>query len=97
MDIDIHRLAALARVEITEEEAADCASYIDRQLRAADTLPALPCGAHETGADERDAVALADLRPDAVRPSSAHADILCNAPRTREGCFAVPAVTGHGE
>ena len=97
MGIDIRRLAALARVELTDEEAADCASYINRRLQAADTLPALLCEEHDTGAGERNAVALAELRPDVVCPSSARGDVLRNAPRTREGCFAVPTVAGHGE
>lgn len=99
MDIDVRRLAALAHIQIAEEEVEEFTRYLEGRLKAADTLPALAGGADSVAAPAASgsAVETMELRPDAVRPSSAREDILHNAPHVRAGCFAVPMAVYHEE
>ena len=90
---DVERIAALARLELTEDEKqlftrqlADILSYAE-QLQAVDTT-GVPATAH-VHVSERD-------REDAPRPSLPTADALANAPDAEPdaGLFRVPRVIG---
>jgi aspartyl-tRNA(Asn)/glutamyl-tRNA(Gln) amidotransferase subunit C len=91
---DVERVAALARLELTEEEKrlftrqlADILAYAE-QLQTLDTTGVPPMAhVHATESSER---------PDEPRPSLPLAEALSNAPDTEHdaGLFRVPRVIG---
>lgn len=87
---DVARIAHLARIEITDAEAArtlaqlnDIFALIER-MRAVDTAGIEPM-AHPLGGAQR-------LREDAVTEPDVREAALRNAPAAREGLFLVPRV-----
>src|SRR5687767_14439933 len=91
---DVERIAALAQLELTDEEKqlftrqlADILNYAE-QLQAIDTT-GVPATAHVNAA-------LGAERPDAPRPSLPVEDALANAPDgvPDAGLFRVPRVIG---
>lgn len=91
---DVERIAALAHLELTDEEKplftrqlADILNYAE-QLQAVDTT-GVPATAHVNAA-------LGAERPDEPRPSLPVADALANAPDAAHdaGLFRVPRVIG---
>ncbi len=87
---DVARIAHLARIEITDTEAArtlaqlnDIFALIER-MRAVDTAGIEPM-AHPLGGAQR-------LREDAVTEPDVREAALRNAPAAREGLFLVPRV-----
>jgi aspartyl-tRNA(Asn)/glutamyl-tRNA(Gln) amidotransferase subunit C len=91
---DVERIAALAHLELTDDEKplftrqlADILDYAE-QLRAVDTT-GVPATAHVNAA-------LGAERPDEPRPSLSVADALANAPDAAQdaGLFRVPRVIG---
>ena len=96
---DVERIAALAHLELTDEEKhlftrqlADILNYAE-QLQAIDTT-GVPATAHVNAAhnNERQSVE----RPDELRPSLTVEDALANAPDAAPGAglFRVPRVIG---
>jgi aspartyl-tRNA(Asn)/glutamyl-tRNA(Gln) amidotransferase subunit C len=92
---DVERFAALAHVELTDEEKrlftrqlADILAYAE-QLQAIDTTD-VPATAHVLTAESTD-------RDDDPRPSLPVAEALANAPdgAPEAGLFRVPRVIGH--
>lgn len=91
---DVERIAALAHLELTDDEKplftrqlADILDYAE-QLQAVDTT-GVPATAHVNAA-------LGAERPDEPRPSLSVADALANAPDAAQdaGLFRVPRVIG---
>jgi aspartyl-tRNA(Asn)/glutamyl-tRNA(Gln) amidotransferase subunit C len=95
---DVERIAALAHLELTDEEKqlftrqlADILNYAE-QLQAIDTT-GVPATAHVTAVGGTSAGV---ERPDEPRPSLSTADALANAPDAAPdaGLFRVPRVIG---
>src|SRR6188474_807655 len=98
---DVERIAALAHLELTDEEKqlftrqlADILSYAE-QLQAIDTT-GVPATAHVNAAGPSTALGASAYqgveRPDEPRPSLSTADALANAPdgAPEAGLFRVP-------
>jgi aspartyl-tRNA(Asn)/glutamyl-tRNA(Gln) amidotransferase subunit C len=91
LDLDqVRRIAHLARIEITDEEArrtleqlADIFAMIER-MRAVDTTGIEPM-AHPLGGHQR-------LRDDVVSERDQRGANLANAPEQQDGLFLVPKV-----
>jgi aspartyl-tRNA(Asn)/glutamyl-tRNA(Gln) amidotransferase subunit C len=91
LDLDqIHRIAQLARIEVTDGEAqrvleqlTDIFRMIER-MQAVDTTGVEPM-AHPLGGAQR-------LREDVVTEGDARAGNLANAPAQEDGLFLVPRV-----
>ena len=91
LDIDqVRRIAHLARIEVTDDEArrtleqlSDIFAMIER-MRAVDTTGVEPM-AHPLGGHQR-------LREDAVSESDRRAANMANAPEQQDGLFLVPKV-----
>jgi aspartyl-tRNA(Asn)/glutamyl-tRNA(Gln) amidotransferase subunit C len=96
---DVRRIAALARLELTEAELDQYAGQLSSILDYAASVQAVPTdgvppyAAPLTASGE----AAADrLRDDVLVPSLPHADALANAPQAdrESGTFVVPKVIG---
>jgi aspartyl-tRNA(Asn)/glutamyl-tRNA(Gln) amidotransferase subunit C len=86
----VHRIAHLARIEITDAEAertlaqlADIFAMIER-MRTVDTAGIEPM-AHPLGGSQR-------LRDDVVTESDRRGENMRNAPEQQDGLFLVPKV-----
>ena len=91
LDLDqVRRIAHLARIEITDDEAqrtldqlSDIFRMIER-MQAVDTSGVEPM-AHPLGGSQR-------LRDDAVTEADQRATIIANAPEQQDGLILVPKV-----
>jgi aspartyl-tRNA(Asn)/glutamyl-tRNA(Gln) amidotransferase subunit C len=87
---DVHRIAHLARIEITEEQARATAAQLNdifamiEQISRVDTTGVTPM-THPLDGQQR-------LREDEVAPVPDRADLLRNAPAQEQGLFLVPRV-----
>jgi len=87
---DIHRIAHLARIEITDEQAKATAAQLNdifamiEQIGRVDTTGVAPM-THPLDGTQR-------LRDDAVEPPPDPAELLRNAPAQQDGLFLVPRV-----
>jgi len=90
---DVERIAALAQLELTEEEAARFTRQLDGILAYARQVQALDTSGVPATAQIRP---LATDRPDEPRPSLPVEDVLANAPdpAPQAGMFKVPRVLG---
>lgn len=90
---DVHRIAALARLELTEPELDLFARQLTSILEYADSLQAVDTAGVPPYSGSP---AEAQLREDAPVPSLSRADALCNAPsgNLADGTFVVPKVIG---
>jgi aspartyl-tRNA(Asn)/glutamyl-tRNA(Gln) amidotransferase subunit C len=87
----IRRSAALARLELTEEELHALAPQFARILEAFRELATFP----DPGADtDLDPAAVGRVRTDEPRPAADPASLLGGAPRTQDGFYAVPRTVG---
>jgi aspartyl-tRNA(Asn)/glutamyl-tRNA(Gln) amidotransferase subunit C len=89
-EINIHRIAELARLRLTEAEAAKHEAQLARILDYMEVL-----GSHDLGEVQPTAHAapVYDVwRNDEPRESFSNAEALANAPRQREGQFLMPRV-----
>ena len=90
---DVRRIAALARLELTEPELDLFARQLTSILEHADSLQAVDT----TGVPAYSgSPAVATLRDDVAVPSLSRADALSNAPNgdVQDGTFVVPKVIG---
>jgi len=85
MQIDIERIAKLARLRLDEAEKRRYAAQLAAFADAAARLPAL-----DGEAPAPDGADAAALRPDRAEPSLDARELLSNAPQAADGCFAVP-------
>lgn len=89
---DVARLAALARIDMTDADLDRLSGQISAIVDAVATV-------QEAVGDDVEAtshpIALANVtRPDVVRPSLAQADALAAAPDAEDGRFRVPQILG---
>lgn len=89
-DINIHRIAELARLRLTEAEAAKHEAQLARILDYMEVLESHDLGEVQPTAH---AAPVYDVwRADEPRESFSNAEALANAPRQREGQFLMPRV-----
>jgi len=87
---DVHRIAQLARIQISDEQARATAAQLNdifamiEQIAQVDTTDVEPM-THPLDGVQR-------LREDAVEPSLPLEELLRNAPAQRDGLFLVPRV-----
>jgi aspartyl-tRNA(Asn)/glutamyl-tRNA(Gln) amidotransferase subunit C len=90
IDIDIAKVARLARLDLTAEELEHYGSQLEvilehaARVQALDTDGVAPT-AHPLGATN-------SFRADAVTPSLEHAEVMSQAPEPVDGYFAVPRI-----
>jgi aspartyl-tRNA(Asn)/glutamyl-tRNA(Gln) amidotransferase subunit C len=90
VEIDIHYVAQLARLDLTAEEEGKLREQLLHVLAYVEKLNGLPTDAVEPMSH---AVPLRNVtRADEVRVSLAGSDALRNAPSTSEGLFVVPKI-----
>jgi len=90
--LDIDHVARLARLRLTDDERARYAAQLNQVLGHFAALSALPAGAGDAAPEVADAA----LRGDAPGPTLSPADLLGNAPASREGQVLVPRVVDDG-
>jgi len=87
---DIHRIADLARIEITDLQAQETAKQLNsilamiEQIARVETAGIVPMSHPLDGAQR--------LRPDAVTEAPDREQNMANAPAQRDGLFLVPRV-----
>lgn len=87
---DIHRIARLARIEITDAQAQEAAKQLSdilamiEQIARVDTTGVLPMSHPLDG--------VARMRPDDVTDLPDRQQNMANAPAQRDGLFLVPRV-----
>ncbi|RMH51296.1 MAG: Asp-tRNA(Asn)/Glu-tRNA(Gln) amidotransferase subunit GatC [Zetaproteobacteria bacterium] len=90
MHIDLHHIAALARIGLTDEEAAELGPQLDRILAYIDTLQRVDTSGVAPTAHPHDSALI--LRPDVVTNTNRRDELLACAPETDGGLFVVPKV-----
>lgn len=87
MQIDIRHIAKLARLRLSDEEAARFETEMTAILGMVDSLPELSGDA--SGLDPEHPMA---LRADEIGPSMKRDRLLSNAPKVEAGCVVVPRI-----
>ena len=87
---EVLRVAGLARLELSDEEAGRLVSELSAILGYVGKISSLDLEGVEPMAHVQDVVNA--FREDAVRPSLSRERALANAPATESGCFRVPKV-----
>ena len=90
VEIDIARVASLARIALTEEELAAYAVQLENILEHAERVQALPTEGVEPTSHPLPMVNA--FRPDEVTGSLDHSDALDGAPDAENGYFRVPKI-----
>lgn len=90
VEIDIERVARLARVALTDEELATYSDQLVHILEHAERVQALPTDGVEPTSHPLPMVNA--FRPDDVTPSLSRDDALAGAPDTEDGYFRVPKI-----
>jgi len=90
VEIDIERVAHLARIALTEEEMAAYSDQLVHILEHAERVQALPTDGVQPTSHPLPMVNA--FRPDAVTPSLSRDDALAGAPDTEDGYFRVPKI-----
>lgn len=86
----VEKVASLARLTLTEEEANQYTVQLNNILQFAEKLTELDTDHVEPTSHAYPMVNV--MREDEVRPSIAHEKALFNAPEQQDGMFKVPAV-----
>jgi len=86
----VRRMAALAHLDVTDQEAEQLGRQFADILASFETLTR----AEVETAPESSATSGAPFRADTERPSLAREDALANAPETADGFFSVPKTIG---
>ena len=87
---DVHRIAHLARIETTDEQAGAVAAQLNdilamiEQIARVDTTGVAPMTHPLDGAQR--------LREDVVEPAPDRTELMANAPAQQDGLFLVPRV-----
>jgi aspartyl-tRNA(Asn)/glutamyl-tRNA(Gln) amidotransferase subunit C len=87
---DVRRVARLARLELTDDEAAVQLRSINELMERFESLRELDVEGIEPTAHSAPINNV--LREDAASPSLPRDEALAGAPDAREGCFAVPLI-----
>ena len=90
VEIDIERVAHLARIALTEEEMAAYSDQLVHILEHAERVQALPTDGVEPTSHPLPMVNA--FRPDEVTRSLSRDDALAGAPDTEDGYFRVPKI-----
>lgn len=89
-EIDVRKIARLARLQLTDDEAQLFQEQLSQVLAHADKLRAVDVSGGETSAH---ASPIFDVfRADEARPSLSAEEALANAPRQANDLFIVPKV-----
>jgi len=87
---EVRKVAALARLELTDDEIESQAKHLNEMLGQFEKLQALDVTGIEPTSHSIPIVNV--LREDVERPSLSRAETLANAPEARDGCFVVPRI-----
>ena len=87
MEIDIKRLAKLAKLSIPEDKVEEFSRKMQDIIRMVENLPEL-----DTEGSLVDPTDTMELRKDEVQPSFPRDEMLQNAPYTAAGCILIPKV-----
>ena len=87
MEIDIMRLAKLAKLSIPEEKVEEFQKKMEDIIQMVENLPDL-----DTTGSLVDPTDTMELRKDEVQPSFPRDEMLQNAPYTAAGCILIPKV-----
>lgn len=87
MEIDIMRLAKLAKLSIPEEKVEEFRKKMEDIIQMVENLPDL-----DTQGSLVDPTNTMELRKDEVQPSFPRNEMLQNAPYTAAGCILIPKV-----
>ena len=87
MEIDIMRLAKLAKLSIPEDKVDEFRSKMEGIIQMVENLPDL-----DTEGSLVDPTDTMELRKDEVQPSFPRNEMLQNAPYTAAGCILIPKV-----
>ena len=87
MEIDIMRLAKLAKLSIPEDKVDEFRSKMEGIIQMVENLPDL-----DTEGSLIDPTDTMELRKDEVQPSFPRNEMLQNAPYTAAGCILIPKV-----
>ena len=87
MEIDIMRLAKLAKLSIPEEKVEEFRKKMEDIIQMVENLPDL-----DTTGSLVDPTDTMELRKDEVQPSFPRDEMLRNAPYTAAGCILIPKV-----
>ena len=87
MEIDIMRLAKLAKLSIPEEKVDEFRKKMEDIIQMVENLPDL-----DTQGSLVDPTNTMELRKDEVQPSFPRNEMLQNAPYTAAGCILIPKV-----
>ena len=87
MEIDIMRLAKLAKLSIPEEKVEEFRKKMEDIIQMVEKLPDL-----DTQGSLVDPTNTMQLRKDEVQPSFPRNEMLQNAPYTAAGCILIPKV-----
>jgi aspartyl-tRNA(Asn)/glutamyl-tRNA(Gln) amidotransferase subunit C len=87
MEIDIMRLAKLAKLSIPEEKVEEFREKMESIIQMVENLPDL-----DTQGSLVDPTNTMELRKDEVQPSFPRNEMLQNAPYTAAGCILIPKV-----
>jgi len=87
MEIDIMRLAKLAKLSIPEDKVEEFRKKMEDIIRMVENLPNL-----DTEGSLVDPTDTMELRKDEVKPSFPRNEMLRNAPYTAAGCILIPKV-----
>ena len=87
---EIARLARLARIEVSEDQAAGLARELDNILALVDEMRAVPTDGIEPMSHPQDA--MQRLREDTVTESDAREKFQAVAPAVEDGLYLVPKV-----
>lgn len=90
---EVFRVARLAHIDLTDDEAAALPEQLDRIISYVHSLGAVEIA----GAVERSALPPTPLRADEPAPSLSTDDVLRGAPAIRGPLFGVPRVIGGEE
>ncbi len=90
MDIDVQKIAMLARIRLTDAEAAVLGPQLERILAYVDTLQELDTSNVPETAHPHDAAM--PLRADVVTNTNRRDELLAPAPETEAGLYVVPKV-----
>ena len=87
MEIDIMRLAKLAKLSIPEDKVEEFRQIMEDIIQMVENLPDL-----DTQGSLVDPTNTMELRKDEVQPSFPRNEMLQNAPYTAAGCILIPKV-----
>jgi aspartyl-tRNA(Asn)/glutamyl-tRNA(Gln) amidotransferase subunit C len=90
IDIDIARVAGLARIALTDDELAEYAAQLENILDHAERVQALPTEGVEPTSHPLPMVNA--FRPDVVTGSLCRDEALAGAPEVEDGYFRVPRI-----